>query len=166
MLLNEQLDIKVQHDHYETVWVELKNKKSKNVICGSLYRHPHDSIDVYSDFLNYLEFCISKISKENKIIYLCGDFNSDLLKYDSSNNYKKFYDLLSSYGIFPMILLPTRVCGNSATIVDNIFTNNINNPLISGNIITDISDHYSQFISIQNQIFDIKNFSKRLFKFF
>ena len=72
---------------------------------------------------------------------------------------KRFYDLLSSYGIFPMILLPTRVCGNSATIVDNIFTNNINNSLISGNILTDISDHYSQFISIQNQIIDTKNFN-------
>ena len=153
----ERLDIKIQHDHYESVWVELKNKTSKNVICGSLYRHPHDSIDVYSDFLNYLESCVSKISKENKIIYLCGDFNSDLLKYDSNNNYKKFYDLLSSYGIFPMILLPTRVCGNSKTIVDNIFTNNINNSLISGNILTDISDHYSQFISIHNQRIDIKN---------
>ena len=56
-----------------------------------------------------------------------------------------------------MILLPTRVCGTSATIVDNIFTNNINNSLISGNILTDISDHYSQFISIHNQIIDIKN---------
>ena len=100
---------------------------------------------------------LSKITKENKIIYLCGDFNSDLLKYDDNNNYKKFYDLLSSYGIFPMILLPTRVTDHSATIVDNIFTNNLDKSLISGNIITDFSDHYSQFISIQNQTFDLKS---------
>jgi len=170
----ERIDMKIQHDHFESVWIELKNKKGKNVICGSLYRHPHDIVDIYQNFLNYLETCISKITKENKIIYLCGDFNSDLLKYDDNNNYKKFYDLLSSYGIFPMILLPTRVTDHSATIVDNIFTNNLDKSLISGNILTDFSDHYSQFISIRNQTFDLKtiiiykrdysNFSEKSFR--
>ena len=152
----ERLDLKIQHDHYESVWIEIKNKNCKNVICGSLYRHPHDTNDIFNDFLIHLESCISKIIKEKKIVYLCGDFNSDLLKYDQTNNYKKIYDLLSSYGIFPMILLPTRVCGNSATIVDNIFTNNIENSLISGNIKTDLSDHYSQFISVQKLKIDYK----------
>ena len=37
---------------------------------------------------------------------------------------------------------PTRITENSATIVDNIFTNNMNNKILSGNIITDFSDHY------------------------
>lgn len=122
-----------------------------------MYRHPHDIVDIYKEFLSYLESCIYKITKEGKIIYLCGDFNSDLLKYDTSNNYKKFYDLLSSYGILPMILLPTRVSGDSATIVDNIFTNNIENLLNSGNIKTDLSDHYSQFISVQKLKMDLKS---------
>ena len=155
----ERIDLKVQHNHFESIWVEIKNKNCKNVICCSLYRHPHDTVDIYNEFLSYLEVCITKIKKENKLIFLCGDFNSDLLKYENTNNYKKFYDLLSSYGIFPMILLPTRVSGESATIVDNIFTNNIDNSLISGNIKTDFSDHYSQFISIQNQKIDFKNIS-------
>ena len=56
-----------------------------------------------------------------------------------------------------MILLPTRVTKDSATIVDNIFTNNLTNPLISGNIETDISDHYSQFLLVKNQKPDVKN---------
>ena len=30
-----------------------------------------------------------------------------------------------TYGLLPNILLPTRVQGESATIIDNIFTNNI-----------------------------------------
>ena len=55
----------------------------------------------------------------------------------------------------PFILLPTRIAGNSATIVDNIFTNNSNNTIISGNIVTDFSDHYSQFISVQRLKFDL-----------
>ena len=56
-----------------------------------------------------------------------------------------------------MILLPTRVTDHSATIVDNIFTNNLDKSLISGNIKTDFSDHYSQFISVQNQTINLKS---------
>ena len=77
----------------------------------------------YEKFLGYLELCLSKLSNENKEVYLCGDFNSDLLKLDSVNNYKKIYELMCSYGYVPQILQPTRIQGDSATIIDNIFTN-------------------------------------------
>ena len=103
-----------------------------------------------------MEPLIVNLIKEDKEIYICGDFNSDLLKIDKSNNYKRFCDLMSSYGFFPNILLPTRVTENSATIIDNIFSN-INNPIISGNIITDFSDHYTQFISVQRHKMDLKS---------
>ena len=52
-----------------------------------------------------------------KEVYLCGDFNSDLLKLDSVNNYKNFYELVCSYGYLPQILQPTRIQGDSATII-------------------------------------------------
>ena len=103
----------------------------------------------YDKFLGYLELCLSKLSNENKEIYLCGDFNSDLLKLDGVNNYKICYELMSNYGYLPQILQPTRIQGNSATIIDNVFTNTCNRKVQSGNIITDFSDHYSQFVSIE-----------------
>ena len=143
-------------------------------MIASLYRHPHDNLDIYNNFLDYLDRILTQLSKENKEIYLCGDFNSDLLKIDLLNNYAKFYDLLASYGLVPFILLPTRIAGNSATIIDNIFTNNTSHTIISGNIITDYSDHFSQFISVQKLSFDYKinaiykrdysNFSEQSFR--
>ena len=155
----EREDLKIINEHYEATWIEIKNKNYKNVIVGSIYRHPHDSLDTYNNFLDYIESILNKINKENKEIYLCGDFNSDILKIDFQNSYKRFYVLLSSFGILPFILLPTRIAGNSATIVDNIFTNNINNTILSGNIVTDFSDHFSQFISVQRLKFDFKSIS-------
>ena len=65
---------------------------------------------------------MAKLSAENKDIYVCGDFNTDLLKIETNINYKHFYELMISYGFLPNILLPTRVQGDSATIVDNIFS--------------------------------------------
>ena len=95
--------------------------------------------------------------KENKEIYVCGDFNIDLIKMDEIINYKKFYGLMSSYRLLPQILHPTREIANSATIIDNIFTNNISNSIQSRNILTDFSDHYSQFIVVNREKLDIKS---------
>ena len=89
----ERLDLNFIHDQFESVWIEIKNKKSKNILCGAIYRHPHDTNQHFNNFLEYMESTLSKVTNENKdiYIYICGDFNSDLLKMDQSNNYKKFY---------------------------------------------------------------------------
>ena len=99
-----------------------------------------------------METILSKVSNENKEIYICGHFNSDLLKMDRINNYITFYEQMCSYGLLPQINQPTRI-----TIVDNIFTNNMNNKILSGNIITDFSDHYMQFVSVARGKIDYKS---------
>ena len=103
-----------------------------------------------------MEETLPKLSTEEKEIYICGDFNIDLLKMDSNKNYKYFYDLMCSYGFSPKIIHPTRVTTNSATLIDNIFTNNLENDIKSGNIITDFSDHYSQFVTVSRDKIDFK----------
>ena len=152
----ERLDLNICHNLYKSIWIEINNKNSKNVICGSIYRHPNDNSLSYDNFLIYFESCLSKLSNENKEVYLCGDFNSDLLKLDKVKNYKKFYELMCSYGFLPQILQPTRIQGDSATIIDNIFTNTCGRKIHSGNIITDFSDHYSQFVSVRRVKLDFK----------
>ena len=117
----ERTDLNIVHDNFEAIWIEVKNKNRKNILCGVVYRHPNDNIECFNSFLDYIESTMLKISNENKDIYVCGDFNTDLLKIEISNNYKKFYDLMFSYGLLPNILLPTRVQGDSATIIDNIY---------------------------------------------
>ena len=63
---------------------------------------------------------------------------------------------MQSYGLNPQILKPTRVVGNAAAIIDNIFSNNYYRSVYSGNIITDFSDHFSQFVSVPNKKIDYK----------
>ena len=119
--VTERLDLNICHNLYESNWVEIKNINSKNIICGCIYRHPNDNNMSYEIFLSYLESCLSKLSNENKEIYICGDFNTDLLKLDNVNNYNKFYELMCNYGFLPQILQPTSIQGDSATIIDNIY---------------------------------------------
>ena len=59
----ERVDLNQINAHFESVWVEIKNKNGKNVICGSIYRHPHDTNDIFNNFLKELEFNLTKITK-------------------------------------------------------------------------------------------------------
>ena len=47
--------------------------------------------------------------------------------------------------LIPTVDKPTRVHNNSATLIDNIFTSKLDDEITSGNIISDISDHFTQF---------------------
>jgi len=67
------------------------------------------------------------------------------LKSETCDFSHNFLLSLQSYSFFPRIDKPTRVYNNSATLIDNIFVNRIDSKLSSDNIVSDISDHYSQF---------------------
>ena len=149
----ERVDLNIKNEEFESTWVEIKNSKSKNIVTGSIYRHPHYN---FEEFFKYLESCLVKLAKENKEVYLCGDFNFDLLKIDTDSNTQCFFNLLCCYGFLPQILQPTRVTENSATVIDNIFSNNITNEATSGNILLTLSEHFSQFLSINRGTIDYK----------
>ena len=77
----------------------------------------------------------------DKDVHIMGDFNIDLLKCESSQISQDFLLSLQSCYLIPTVDQPTRVHRTSATLI-------VNNPdklLSSGNIISDISDHFSQF---------------------
>ena len=77
-----------------------------------------------------------------------GDFNINLINYTSHASTENFVNTMCSYFCTPHILKPTRITGNSATLIDNIFFNSIKYHTVSGNILTDISDHLPNFLII------------------
>ena len=83
---------------------------------------------------NYLNSLLEKISKEQKSVFLLGDFNINLMNYNVHNPTNAFLDSLASNSFLPYILQPTRISSHSKTLIDNIFTN-INLPdSIPGNL--------------------------------
>ena len=103
-----------------------------------------------------MEICLTKLANENKEVYICGDFKFDLLKTETNHLTQHFFNLLCSYGFLPHILQPTRVTENMATVIDNILSNNLMDEIISGNVLLNLSDHFSQFISVNREQIDIK----------
>ena len=93
---------------------------------------------------------MQKISKENELLFIMGDFNVNLLNYESHNDTNDFINTMISHCLLPLILHPTRVTDHSATVIDNIFSNNTSYETISGNIISQISDHCPQFVILNH----------------
>jgi hypothetical protein len=127
-------------DSIETKFIEINNKYGKNIIIGVIYRPPNHNFDQFEQAMNKI---LQAIDRENKICYLMGDFNIDLLKSESCDYSNKFIEQLFTSSFLPLINKPTRITNHTATLIDNIFTNNLENIENSKNgiIFTDISDH-------------------------
>ena len=154
----ERKDLKIQNELFQSVWTEIKNSNSKNIVCGCIYRHPKEQEEL-EEFMSYLEPILKKLSDENKEIIICGDFNVDLLKINNPrySSYLNFYNLLTSNGLLPLIVHPTRIVdGQTPSLIDNIFSNNISDFVTSGNIYLTLSEHLSQFASINRGKVDVK----------
>ena len=67
------------------------------------------------------------------------------LNSDSHSAMGEFLDRMLSLMLLPIIFKPTRITANSATLIDNIFTNAPSHSLKSGIFFTDISDHFPIF---------------------
>ena len=61
--------------------------------------------EFHYDYLNEL---LDKLSKENKTIFLFGDFNINLLSYDIHPLTNEFLDFLSPHYFLPHILQPSN----------------------------------------------------------
>ena len=88
--------------------------------------------------------------RENKNIFILGDFNINLLNCVNHPASESFLNMMNSNFLLPYVLQPTRVTDRSATLIDNIFANTYNFNALSGNLVTKISDHLPQFLIIED----------------
>ena len=61
---------------------------------------------------------------QNKLFYMLGDLNIDLLKFEEHRLTSSFLDMLYSNNVFPLITKPTSVTQTTATLIDHVLTNN------------------------------------------
>ena len=131
----------------ETVFIEIDKcifDTDSNIVIGVIYRMPNSSVDVFNDRISDV---MNVIQKERKLCYLMGDLNIDLLKADDHKATGELLDVLYCNNVFPLITKPTRVTSTTATLIDHILTNNLDDDMmhIQGILCTSISDHYAVF---------------------
>ena len=147
----QRTDLNIKATESDSVFIEIPD------IVGFVYKPDYVN---YEDFIFQIEVALNTITKEKKRGFIMGDLNINLLKYNHNHQVNTFVNLMYSYSLFPCIDRPTRVYstknGTTISLIDNIFTNNIEHKITSGNLVTDLSDHFPNFVSIKGSCFDNK----------
>ena len=90
--------------------------------------------------------CQPSVLRISYLIIIMGDFNINILNSHSHQPTNEFINLMTSNSLYPLISKPTRILSSStATLIDNIFTNNLELNMNSGILCTDLSDHLPVF---------------------
>ena len=128
---------------FECAGIEFTKYNKKFLVC-EIYRPPRSTP---TEFLEKLETLFGNFqSAQYEEIYICGDFNLNLLDSESNNTISQFVNQMSTYSLLPIISRPTRITVQTSTLIDNIFIKHPNN-FDSGIIISTISDHWPIYIS-------------------
>ena len=128
----------------------MSNYIYKNIIVGVIYRSPNTDAELFNDRMLHL---LHTIHQERKLCYLMGDYNLNLLNVGLHEPTNDFLNQMYSFSLIPVITKPTRITESSATLIDNIFTNDIKADVKSGILYTDISDHFPIFMIIDHASF-------------
>ena len=98
MYISKQLSFKIRddlaqniEDVIESTFIEINKTTGKNIIIGLVYRPPNNKFEIFENAINTILY---KVERENKICYLAGDYNIDLLKSESCDFSNRFIEQL------------------------------------------------------------------------
>ena len=150
--LNDMIPISSTSTLFESLFVEIwkKNSHYQKYIIGHIYRLPVYVADDLNVFINEFTDLLIVLRARSKSVFLCGDYNIDLLKINANDNFNIFYENVISSSFIPSITLPTRICDTTSTLIDNIYTNSVDKICTSGILIRPISDHQMYFCMINS----------------
>ena len=142
----------------------------EKILLLVIYRPPNQNL---LEFMESFQPLIERVTKDNKLCYIRGDLNLDLLNSDWHSTTNGFVNVLFSNDLCPLISRPTKITSYCATLVDNMFANTISASCNDGLIINDLSDHlpvfslcysnaHSSSIKSQESV-TIGNFSRQCF---
>lgn len=80
-----------------------------------MYRTPGSNIDTLK---NWIEENLQKQTK--KIMFICGDFNIDLLNPCKHKRTEEFINTLYNLSLYPKITRPSRITSYCATVMENM----------------------------------------------
>ena len=128
--------------------IRIRNCKGTNEskIIVNVYRSPSNK---ESEFITLIEAVLQKLERfSRKHVLLVGDFNIDLIKHKNDIHCQNLIDTASQHGFIQVASRPTRITDHSATLIDHVYTNNIEKTA-SCNIVTiDLSDHLATLTTI------------------
>jgi hypothetical protein len=100
-------------------------------------------------FFEIFSDLILRLQETNRESYILMDANINLLDIDNLDA-RQYMNLLFAAGYLQGIFKATRIQNQSKSLIDNIHFNNIRENILSGVLISDLSDHFFTFICPQS----------------
>ena len=144
----KQLNLRNSSVLWESLFLEVTLADGKKIIIGDIYRAPREEVNIITTFIVELSHILTLLNRMKLSVYLCGDYNINLLKMHGKNLYEEFFETMLVHSNLPNITLPTRLTDTSNTLIDNVFANSAKFEAVSGILINNISDHQAIFTII------------------
>ena len=112
---------------------------NRTKIIGNVYRSPARRPEAFLEIFKNTLHNLGRHTRKHMTLH--GDFNLDLLKHSSDQACQNIIDIASSYGFIQIVSRPTRLTDHSATLIDHIYTNNLEDTISCNVLTTDMSDH-------------------------
>ena len=157
----KRTDLSINDSDTESLCIEIIDTRSKNIIVSTIYRSPSGKIKA---FKTHLKDLITKNQKTGKLLYLIGDFNLNVLDYETNTKVKNFLNFLFQHSLIPMINKPTRITKRTATATDHITNSFVSPSVTTGIIKSGLSDHLPIFITCNKQNLDVYSKKTTIFK--
>ena len=156
LTFKERKDLSINDENNETLCIEINNKNKKNIIVCTTYRPPNGKLKPFKQFFTNL---MNKNKKSNKTMYLVGDFNLNVLDFETNRKVKSFFNLIFQNGLIPVINKPTRVTNKSVTAIDDETMRYFKNMIENTNWDEVYQIHcankaYDKFLKIFTKIYD------------
>jgi hypothetical protein len=132
---------KEQDKEIATIQLNIQNRK---IIVICVYRAPCGNFEL---FLNKLEIVLNSLHRHNSECIICGNININY--FEPSNKKDQLDNLLGPYNLTDTVSFPTRIANNSATLIDNIVTDNRRNYTIQS-WPNGLTDHAGQSLTLLN----------------
>ena len=88
---------------------DLTKNQGQKIVIGNIYRPPYNLRDSLNTFMIEFNSTLLEYHTNSQKIYMCGDYNVDLLKLNSIPFNEIYFDNILSAGYIPKITLPTRL---------------------------------------------------------
>ena len=115
-------DLSFRNKYCECLSIEIADVK--HVLIAIVYRRPGTDLETFPEFISDK---LDIVKSDKQAWYLLGDLNINLLRQNVHRQTTDFFiDFMYSNGFIPLINRPTRVISETATIIDHIYSNDLN----------------------------------------
>ena len=110
--INSKFNLNPEPDNvngeFQFIKIKIFKRSNRTATFGNVYRSPSRNAEKFNMLLANVLQKLHWYTKK-KLLYLVGDFNQDIFKYNTDTNSQNLIDMCSNHGLVQLVSRPTRI---------------------------------------------------------